>query len=278
MIYFFPADANDRLFVLSYCERKECLPQAYELRKMKKRFIRLGKDFSALTLTERIFDILTVIAMITVTVLQIIKYDDGFKTLQLAMNIAAALALFLSHILFSEKTLFGGLSLEMQKYINIVVLFGSFGGQYFCMGDYISNYDTITHLVTGSVFCLFGLGIYEFQSKENAFEKPALATSFSLFFSMFTALFWELFEFSSDFITGGTCQGYNLSLDDEKFFYFKALPGCVKPEQQYALYDTFADVYAAVITAAVTSVIIYAVLKKKKAAKKSEEKAEVTAE
>lgn len=243
---------------------------------MKARFTRLGNDFSELNIFEKIFDILTFAIMVTVTVIQIVTKNDFMKTIQLELNIAASAALFLTHILFRETSLLGGLSLQNQKYINIIVLIGSFGGQYFCLGEYYSNYDTATHLVAGSVICFIGYGIYEFQAKEKCCLKPGLSTMYAFLFSMFAATFWEIFEFSSDFIIGGTCQGYNLTLDSDKFFYFKWFTSAAKPELQYALYDTFADLYAALITAVITAVIMFFVLKKKKAEAEKKEKEEVS--
>lgn len=243
---------------------------------MKERFIRLKADFRELGIFDKIFDILTVAIMVSVTVIQAVKNDDFMTTLQLAVNIAAAVALFLTHILFPSHSLLGGLSLKNQKYIDIIVLIGSFGGQYLAIGHYYSNYDTVTHLVTGSVICFIGYGIYEFTAKEKGYLKPALSSMFSFLFSMFAGLFWEVFEFSSDFIIGGTCQGYDLSLESDKFFYFKWFTSAVKPELQYALYDTFADLYAALITGIITAVIMFFVLKKKKTEAEKKEKEEVS--
>lgn len=230
---------------------------------MKKRFISIKEEFSSLSLFERLFDIFTVLAMVTVTMISVIRKDDIMLILQLCLNIAASLSLFLTHFLFKTTSLFGSLSLRCQKYINIIVLIGSFGGQYFALGRYYSNYDTMTHLVTGSLVCFIGYYIYEFYAEEPAYKKPMLCSTYCYFISMTAALLWELFEFGSDFLLGSTCQGYNLGLKTDKFFYFRWFSLAQRPEMQYALYDTFADLFAAFITASVTAAVISAVLKKR---------------
>ena len=231
---------------------------------MKKRFIRLRDGFLSLPLFDRIFDTAVFIGMIVVTVLQILTKDEPFKVLQLCLNIAASLTFFLSHLLFSERSLPGSISLRCQKYIDIIVLFGSIGGQYLILGDYYSNYDTATHLVTGCVVCLIGVSVFEHYIKEPAFKKPTLCALFSFFMSMTVSLMWEIFEFVSDFFFGGTCQGYDLPADSSKFFYFHWFSFAPRPEAQHGLYDTFADVIAGMLTAALTSFIIAKVLQKKK--------------
>lgn len=259
------------LYFLPWIRQVERMPCVAVVHKMRERFKRLKNDFCELNVFEKIFDILTIAIMVTVTVIQIVTKDDFIKTIQLEMNIAASAALFLTHILFKEKYLLGGLSLKNQKYINVIVLIGSFGGQYFILGNYYSNYDTATHLVAGSIVCFIGYGIYEFQAKEKSFVKPSLSSMYSFLFSMFTAIFWEIFEFSADFITGGTCQGYDMTLDCDKFFYFRWFTAAAKPVNQSALYDTFADLFAALITSSITVLIMFFVLKKQKAKAEKEE-------
>lgn len=234
--------------------------------RLRNNLIRLKDDFISLGLFDKIFDTLVFAAMVTVTVIQVVTKDDYFKTLQLCLNIAASLALFIAHILFREGSLFGSLSLKCQKYINVVVLLGSLGGQFFVLGDYYSNYDTLTHFVASPFVCLIAYYIYEFYAKEEAFRKPLLCSTYCFYMSLSVGILWEVFEFCSDFLLGGTCQGYNLSLGDDKFFYFRWFTSAAKPELQYALYDTFADIIGALITTLITAVIMTVVLKKKQSA------------
>ena len=49
---------------------------------MKKRFINIKEEFSSLSLFERLFDIFTVLAMVTVTMISVIKKDDVMLILQ----------------------------------------------------------------------------------------------------------------------------------------------------------------------------------------------------
>ncbi|MCQ2462184.1 MAG: hypothetical protein MJ177_02115 [Clostridia bacterium] len=232
---------------------------------MKKRFLRVRDDFSALPLFDKIFDIAVVAVMITVTVLQAALKDDGITTMQLGLNIASSLTLFITHFLFSPKCAPGGLSLKCQKYIDIIVLFGSVGGQFITMNKYYDNYDTATHLVTGSVVCFIAYYLYEYYSNEPPYKNKKLCAMFCFFMSVSVSLLWEIFEFVSDFLTGSTCQGYDLGAGNEKFFYFDWFSFAVKPELPGAMYDTFADVIAGLITAIITTAVISRLMKRKAA-------------
>lgn len=233
---------------------------------MKKRISRVATEFSALPLFDKIFDLSVFAVMVTVTVLQAALKDDGTTTMQLGLNIASSLALFIAHFIFSTDTVPGGLSLRCQKYISIIVLFGSVGGQYLIMGQYYSNYDTAIHLVTGSVVCFIGYYLYEHYSPQPPYISRRLCSMFCFFMSLAVSLLWEIFEFASDFFTGSTCQGYDLGAASEKFFYFHKFGFAVRPELQGAMYDTFADVIAGFITAVITTVCISVWLKKKASA------------
>ena len=247
-------------------------------KKMKKRFRKVKTNFGKLPLAEKVFDILMIVAMIGATLHIALTDPDSFMIIQLTMNIAATLTLFLTQFLFSDKSLFGSMSMSAQKYINFIVLFGSFGGQYLASLDVrlvdFDGYDTWTHVLTGCVVCFLGYHIFEHYSKKPAYENPTFCSVFSFFFSMTGALFWEVFEFSSDFLTGSHCQGYNLSLETEKFFYYRWFTFAVRDPQQYALYDTFADIFAALLTATITCIIMAKVLKRIKAKKEATETAE----
>ena len=226
---------------------------------MKKRFTRLAADFKALPKFDKFFDIFTVVLMVVSVVLQVVLRDDPSMTLQIAANVVATLTLFLTHIVFSERSLLGKLSLKAQKYINLTVILGSFGGQFLYLGGYYSNYDTITHIFTSTFCCLIAYHAYEAVANEPAYKKSSLCASYTFFVSVGISCLWEVFEFCADFITGGGCQYYNYQYnggEGGKFFYFNRFPFGARPVEQGGLYDTFSDLICACVSAIVTALII----------------------
>lgn len=223
---------------------------------MRIRFSNLAADFKALSIVDKIIDIASFLLMVIAVIVHAATRDDSMMLLQISLNVAATLTLFIGRILFSPHSLFGKLSLKAQKYINFIVLTGSFGGQFLLLGGFYENYDTVTHLFTGSLCCLIALHAYEAMSGEHAHSKPSLCASYTFFVSLGISCIWEIFEFCADFINGSGCQYYTCDGTSTKFYYFINFPIGAKPLEQGPLYDTFSDLICGFIAAVITALAI----------------------
>jgi hypothetical protein len=129
--------------------------------------------------------------------------DENFKSLvSIGGVVCGAIPLLLA--LFTK--------LQFNLPIIISYLIFLFGSQYLgsILGWYgLGWWDTLLHLLSGSLLAFTGIALYERLVYRNAGKdiSPWFVFLFTLSFSALGGIFWEIYEFSSDQLFGMTLQG-----------------------------------------------------------------------
>jgi len=110
-----------------------------------------------------------------------------------------------------------GLKIRMSLLLKIVVMMFVFCG--IVLGEVCRFYslftwwDTMLHTLSGFLFAIIGLHIFDFVCKEKNINNKVpfvLVILFAFCFSMTTAVIWEFFEFTMDHIRGTDMQAYSV--------------------------------------------------------------------
>ncbi|MBT2649348.1 hypothetical protein J7E52_22010 [Bacillus sp. ISL-34] len=129
--------------------------------------------------------------------------DETFKSLvSIGGVVCGAIPLLLA--LFTR--------LQFNLPIIISYLIFLFGSQFLgsILGWYgLGWWDTFLHLLSGSLLAFTGIALYERLVYRNAGKEisPWFVFLFTLSFSAFGGVIWEIYEFSSDQLFGMTLQG-----------------------------------------------------------------------
>ncbi|GAB6255886.1 MULTISPECIES: hypothetical protein [Peribacillus] len=129
--------------------------------------------------------------------------DENFKSLvSIGGVVCGAIPLLLA--LFTK--------LQFNLPIIISYLIFLFGSQYLgsILGWYgLGWWDTLLHLLSGSLLAFTGIALYERLIYRNAGKdiSPWFVFLFTLSFSALGGVIWEIYEFSSDQLFGMTLQG-----------------------------------------------------------------------
>ena len=188
--------------------------------------------------------------------------------LNLVLNLFSSFSVTLIRLILVPKRTFCKLPFRVQTYINILVFFASFCGHALNFIGNVREWDKIMHLLTGALFVFIGNELIKmFMRKDDRISPPVrVFTAFG--FSNVAIVFWEMFEFFTDYYwPGSTNQGYNCQLDPNSLFV-KIFGMGAQNEYQWAVVDTCVDMTYDFITSVIASVILLKILNFKE--KKSE--------
>jgi hypothetical protein len=188
--------------------------------------------------------------------------------LNLVLNLFSSFAVTLIRLLLVPKRVICKLPYRVQTYIDILVFFASFCGHGLNTIAKVPEWDKLMHLLTGALFVFIGNEIIKMFMREDDRISPAVRTFTAFGFSNVAIVFWEMFEFFTDYYwPGSTNQGYNCQLDPNSLFV-KIFGMGAQNEYQWAVVDTCVDMTYAFITSVVASIILVKILsiKEKKTA------------
>ena len=183
--------------------------------------------------------------------------------LNLVLNLFSSFAVTLIRLLLVPKRIICKLPYRVQTYIDILVFFASFCGHGLNTIAKVPEWDKIMHLLTGALFVFIGNEIIKMFMREDDKISPAVRAFTAFGFSNVAIVFWEMFEFFTDYYwPGSTNQGYNCQLDPNTIFV-KIFGMGAQNEYQWAVVDTCVDMTYAFITSVVASIILVKILNKK---------------
>lgn len=187
--------------------------------------------------------------------------------LAICLNTLATFAVTLLSALFPKKLFLGRLSFNVQCYIDLFILLGSFFC--YCVNMYavINDYDKLQHFLAGFLGCFLGMELLKDMFPKKEIDKR-IAFLCGTGFSVWLIVIWEAFEFLADFfIPGSNNQGYTYAPNYDMIF-FKIFGTGAQNEGQAPLFDTMFDMIFALVgifVAIIVFLICYSVKKKKNA-------------
>lgn len=194
--------------------------------------------------------------------------DYSPTILNLVLNLFSSFAITLIRLILVPKRIFCKVPFRVQTYINILVFFASFCGHAVNTIAKVPEWDKLMHMLTGALFVFIGNELIKMFSREGERVSPPIRVFASFGFSNVAIVFWEIFEFFTDYYwPGSTNQGYNCQLDPNSLFV-RIFGMGAQNEYQWAVVDTCVDMIYAFITSVIASVILLKVLNYKE--KKSE--------
>jgi VanZ family protein len=117
-------------------------------------------------------------------------------------------------------------------------------------------WDDLLHTISGVIMGFVGfILIYKINCKYSMDISPILTAVFSFAFAVTMGVFWEIFEFSLDCLTGSAHQKWDMPVTE-------IMIG--RPNQGSGLRDTMSDLIVDSLGALVTSIITYVMTKFKK--------------
>lgn len=188
--------------------------------------------------------------------------------LNLVLNLFSSFAVTLIRLILIPKRVICKLPFRVQTYINVLVFFASFCGHGLNTIAKVPEWDKLMHLLTGALFVFIGNEIIKMFMREDDRISPTVRAFTAFGFSNVAIVFWEMFEFFTDYYwPGSTNQGYNCQLDPNSLFV-KIFGMGAQNEYQWAVVDTCVDMTYAFITSVVASIILVKILsiKEKKTA------------
>ncbi|MEY9868019.1 hypothetical protein ACDZ29_26825 [Peribacillus sp. RS7] len=156
-------------------------------------------------MNRKLVILLSLVYVLFMAALSIFYYttDETFKSLVSIGGVACgAIPLLLA--------LFTKLQFNLPIIISYLVFL--FGSQYLgsILGWYgLGWWDTLLHLLSGSLLAFTGIALYERLIYRNAGKEisPWFVFLFTLSFSALGGVIWEIYEFGSDQLFGMTLQG-----------------------------------------------------------------------
>lgn len=188
------------------------------------------------------------------------------QIIQIWANLAGTFIVPVFRIVFPKQLFLGRLPYRTQKWATLICFSFCYFGHCLRLNATTAWFDDIEHIISGflMVFVCYQVALSMRHDKSEL--SPLISSVCGFGLSCFCSIFWEIFEFVTDYLVeGSTNQGYNIGLDDDflvKFFFgHPANPG------QVPLFDTMFDLIlglsSAIMGGAVLWISVY--LRQKKA-------------
>lgn len=171
-------------------------PQCYNEKKKKRKGIGMEQSEKKAAVATRLVTALMVgIGAVMLPVR--IRQGSGYLAMLALGSCAFALAPWLL-----RKLLKGGSSARLELVTQLFLLFSFTGGMTLQAYQWLPGYDKFTHCLSGVVFALAGLVVYQLARPGEKPEKRdyVRAALFSFCFAMTTAGVWELYEYAISFV------------------------------------------------------------------------------
>lgn len=182
--------------------------------------------------------------------------EDGHYNLQMISNLLLTFALPLVSFVCGKKTFFGRLPLSANTVAVVMVFVTCVLGLHYRMYELYYWFDTAVHFIAGGVVVLLGISVMKALGQKNAAPVVYSACGFGL--SCFASVFWEIYEFTFDNITGHDTQGWGCTPSP---VLEKLLPDA--DPTRYALFDTMTDIVFGLAGAILGGIAVRLVLERK---------------
>jgi len=206
-----------------------------------------------------------------------IKSVINHNTLEIPQMIANIFVCFIFtffKIFPKEKFLLSRLSFKIETVVILLNLMTTYLGSYIRFYETIPAWDMMVHFVFSIIGVYVSYEVLVAASKKRKDLEPIVGALSGFGLCTVGGVFWEIYEFTVDQISGRNVQHWDLSQAANgkgvEIFHF------TNP-MRYALLDTMSDLIFAFVGAIIGTVILYYWLKKraKKAAAKPEQEADV---
>lgn len=192
----------------------------------------------------------------------IINFDDNAERILCMANALAMFALPFFRFIFPTESIIGKLSFRCQHLINIMVLAGSFVGNYLFIYNYYPRYDRFLHCISGPVSVFAGYFIVKALTSVKGKKPlpPSITAYVSGGFSFAVIALWEIMEFGGDFFFGTENQCFRTIPSERDWFFRYFGPGAVSEGRQFPLWDTIMDMIDASATTVLAAIVLLIVL------------------
>lgn len=214
------------------------------------------------------------LGMIFVIVRASVRNEDGFVIMMMSINLGMTFIIPFTRFICFKKLFFGNIPFNVQSFINIFIMTGSFLGHGFGFNGSITDYDKVMHIISGGLVVFIGyLIINNLESGKKL--SPGLKTFAAAGLSNVVIIVWEIFEFISDFyIEGSNNQNWYFYPEDKNLF-FRIFGNGAGIQSQYPVLDTDLDITAAVSGIIICSITLYIYIKVKEKTAAKKEKTEI---
>ena len=176
--------------------------------------------------------------------------------IQLIANTVATFSVTLLRVIFPKQIFLGRVPYSAMKYGMVIIFFGSFLGHYhgYCG---TRGYDSFLHILSGflCVFICYEIVIKGLQTKEKSVS-GFIASVIGFGMGCFVIIFWEIFEFSYDYIVNANLQDY-LFAPEADYLFFR-LFGTPANAEQIPVLDTMIDMILALLSSIPASALLWA--------------------
>lgn len=215
---------------------------------------------STVSVPEYIWWWIARLCMLGVIIKASVKGEDSFVIMMMEINLGMTFIIPVVRFVCFPKLFFGNIPFNVQSFINVFIMTGSFLGHGFGFNGSVQDYDKVMHIVSGGLVVFIGyLIINNMKTGKNL--SPLLKTFAAAGLSNVVIIVWEIFEFMSDFfIEGANNQNWYFHPADDMFIY-KIIGNGVAGEAQYPVVDTDLDMISAAAGIVVCCIILYVYIK-----------------
>lgn len=201
---------------------------------------------------------------------------NTLETPQMFVNIVVCFIFTFFKLFPKEKFLLSRLSFRLETIVIFLNLMTTYFGSYLRFYETVPAWDMMVHFVFSIVGVYFAYEVTVAASKKRLDLEPVVGALCGFGLCNAGGVFWEIYEFTVDQISGRNVQHWDLSQaangKGTEIFHF------TNP-MRYALLDTMSDLIFAFVGTIIGTVIIYYWLKKRaqKAAAVPEKQPEIYA-
>ncbi|MGN0486664.1 MAG: hypothetical protein ACI4GB_05460 [Acutalibacteraceae bacterium] len=177
----------------------------------------------------------------------------------LLANLIGTFGITIIHFIAPSDSALCRLSYRTQTYITLMVLMGSYAGNYVFVYGILGRYDLFLHFISGFFCVLAGYQLALTLIRPETRRDNLLLVSFSIFLSWFIMSAHEVTEFLGDFIWGTSNQSFYWGPSDDSFF-FKLFGTGAGNKMLYYLFDTMYDMLIASSAAIIMTLILFVFL------------------
>ena len=200
------------------------------------------------------------LCMIGVIIKASVKGEDSFVIMMMELNLGMTFIIPVVRFICFPKLFFGNIPFNVQSFINVFIMTGSFLGHGFGFNGTVLDYDKVMHIISGGLVVFIGYLIIN-NTKTGKDLSPGLKTFAAAGLSNVVIIVWEIFEFMSDFfIEGANNQNWYFH-PEENMFIYKIIGSGVAGEAQYPIVDTAFDMICAATGIVICCIILYVYIK-----------------
>ncbi|MEI6578751.1 MAG: hypothetical protein WCN92_04730 [Eubacteriales bacterium] len=189
--------------------------------------------------------------------IDMIRKNVGSKeVLQMCVNVFICFMFTLFKLFPKEKFIFSRLSFRFETIVIILNLVTTYIGSYLNWYFTVPSWDMIIHLLGAIAGVYAGYEVTVAANKNRKELAPIVGAICGVGFCSWGAIFWEIFEFTLDQLTGSNIQHWQYI--DKNFEIFT-----LTNPARYALFDTMSDLILGFVGSIVGGIIVFIWLAKR---------------